>query len=428
MLETLQAWLASLGPLDWFTFAGGLLLGGLIAWGIAAYRMSILRRRIQDAETELTVRGEVERERERSHAMAREQLGDAFGKLSQDALRYNSEQFLALAQQRFQRQSEVAQGELRQRERAIEGLVDPIREALRKTEKQINTIENERRASFGALEQHLRLVAESQKDLRSETRNLVTALRRPEVRGRWGELTLKRLVELAGMVEHCDFTEQVVSSDPDSSLRPDMVINLPDDRNIVVDVKTPLDAYLSAVEAESDSAKEQQLARHVQNLRQRVRRLSEKTYWAQFQPSPDFVVLFIPGEQFLSAALIRDPELLEDALKRKVILATPTSFVAILRAVAFSWRQLELVRNAETIRRSAEEFHDRVSVFVSHFNRLGRALSSSVEAFNKTVGSLERKLLPSARRLRELGVGGTKAVETTSAIDAKPRRLDDEEE
>ncbi len=425
MLTALQQWLASLEPLDWITFLLGVVAGGTAVYLISVVRRRKIERALHDAETELTIRGEVERERERSHALAREQLSDSFGHLSQEALRYNSEAFLALAQQRFQRQSDVASNDLKAREKSIEALLSPVQEALKKAEAQIESIERERRVSFGALEQQLRAVTESQQSLQAETRNLVTALRRPEVRGRWGEVTLKRLAELAGMAEHCDFDEQVTIAKGEASLRPDMVVNLPDERCVVVDVKTPLDAYLTALEAEDDRAKEASLDRHAKNLRQRVRELSAKDYWAQFEQSPDFVVLFIPGEQFLSAALLRDKTLLEDALKQRVIVATPTSFIAILRAVAFSWRQLELVRNAKTIRRSAEEFHDRVSVFVGHFNKLGKSLGGSVEAFNRTLGSLERKLLPSARRLKELGVGGNKVVEDTATVDSKPQSMED---
>lgn len=428
MREVLQAWLSSLSGLDWLTFGAGVFVGGLIAFMIATFRLGRLTRRARGVETELAVRDSVERERELSHAAAREELSDAFSRLSGEALRYNNEQFLALAQQRLQRQSEVAQMELKEREVAIDTLIKPIREALVKTERQIQAIESERKESFGALTEHLRLVTESQHALRTETRNLVTALRRPEVRGRWGELTLRRLVELAGMAEHCDFEEQVTVGSDDVTLRPDMVVNLPDDRHIVVDVKTPLDAYLAAIEATDDDQRARYLQRHAQNVRQRVRKLAEKGYWAQFETSPDFVVLFIPGEQFLSAALNADTTLLEDALGRKVILATPTSLMAVLRAVAFSWRQLELVRNAETIRRGAEEFHDRVAVFVGHLNRLGSGLGGSVDAFNRAVGSFERSLLPSARRLRELGVGGTKTVEETRAVEANPRKLKEKDE
>ena len=267
----------------------------------------------------------------------------------------------------------------------------------------------------------------TQQQLQQETRNLVQALRRPEVRGQWGELTLKRLAELAGMVEHADFIEQESTESEGGMLRPDMVIHLPDQRAIIVDAKTPLDAYISATEATNDDERLQQLERHARNVRKRVKELAAKSYWSQFEESPDFVVLFIPGDQFLSSALELDHALLEDALREKVILATPTSLVALLRAVAFGWKQQEVARNAETIREVGVQLYDRIATFSGHLTKLGKSLGTGVDAFNKAVGSLERNVLPGARRFTEMGIHPTKALNEPTPIEKlarTPKELD----
>ena len=262
-----------------------------------------------------------------------------------------------------------------------------------------------------------------QKSLAQETQNLVNALRRPEVRGRWGEITLRRLVELAGMVEHCDFQEQVHSVGEGQIIRPDLIVNMPDNRQLVVDVKTPLDAYLAAVEAPDDAQRQLALKRHAKKVREHVRTLASKAYWAQFSESPEFVILFIPGDQFLSAALNEDQDLIEYALSQQIILATPTSFVALLKAVAYGWRQLALAENAKEIRGLAEDLYNRLGVFTSHMNKVGRQLASSVENYNRAVGSLERSVLPGARKFTELGVHAKKDIEKLESLDPVPRTM-----
>ena len=263
----------------------------------------------------------------------------------------------------------------------------------------------------------------SQQTLAKETQNLVKALRRPEVRGRWGEITLRRLVELAGMVEHCDFQEQVHSAGDDRVIRPDLIVRMPDRRELVVDVKTPLDAYLEAVEATDDVQRKLGLERHARGLREHIRTLASKAYWAQFADSPEFVILFIPGDQFLSAALNEEPDLIEYALSHQIILATPTSFVALLKAVAYGWRQLALADNAAEIRGLAEDLYGRLTAFVSHLNRLGRQLASSVENYNRAVGSLERSVLPGARKFTELGVHSKKDIDKLESLEPVPRTM-----
>jgi DNA recombination protein RmuC len=289
-------------------------------------------------------------------------------------------------------------------------------------------MEAERREAQGALTRQLEMLAESHRLLQGETRNLVQALRRPEVRGQWGEMTLRRLAELAGMVDHCDFLEQQSVDAEAGRLRPDMVIRLPDRRDIVVDAKTPLDAYLTAVEASDEQTRKTQLERHARNVRQRVRELAGKAYWNQFSDSPDFVVLFIPGEQFLAAALEIDHKLLEEALAQQVILATPGSFVALLRAVAYGWRQEALAKNAEVIREIGQDLYTRLTTFSEHLAKLGRSLDSSVDSFNRAVGSFDNRVLPGARRFVELGIQTRKPIPEPDQIEHGTRRVEARED
>ena len=311
------------------------------------------------------------------------------------------------------------------KEQAIENLVKPIRETLDKTERQLQNIEKERKESFGSLSEHLRQMNDSQHRLQRETQNLVSALRRPEVRGQWGEMTLKRLAELAGMVEHCDFTEQTSVSTEDGMLRPDMVVRMPDKRELIVDAKTPLDAYLNAMQTDDESERLVQLQRHARKVRDRVKELASKAYWLQFKNSPDYVVLFVPGDHFLSAALEQDNGLLEFSLSNKVVLATPTSLIALLRAVAFGWRQESVTRNAEQIQSLGEELHSRMLTFVEHLSKIGTSLGTSVDHYNRAVGSLERSVLPGARKFTELGIESRKQIESADPIEKAPRTLAD---
>ncbi len=401
-----------------------------IAGGVVVYlRLQKRISQLSEKNTELGVKLEMERQ---SHAekletlkqaseQQREQLKESFSHLSSQALKHNNEEFLKLAQQNLQQFQAQARGELGQREQAIEALVKPIREALDKTEKQIREMEQARKQAYGALTQHLETMSQTQQALQGETRNLVQALRRPEVRGQWGELTLRRLAELAGMVEHCDFFEQEHTDSEDGALRPDMIVRMPGGREVVVDVKTPLDAYLSAVEATDDNGRDAQLQRHARNVRKRVQELASKAYWKQFKDSPDFVVLFIPGDQFLSAALDQDHALLEDAMQQKVILATPTSFVALLRAVAYGWRQESLAENAERIRQVGEELYGRLGTFAEHLGKMGKSLNSSVQHYNKAVASFDSRVLPSARKFSDMGISAKKSIEPSEQIDASAR-------
>ena len=413
-------------PLLWA--GGGLLLGVLVTLLVAQRQAGRLKEALASAQSRLREEAAAEQERERTLLQTEERLARVFDGLARQSLQESTRSFLALARENLGRHQEAAKGDLKEREKAIEGLVAPIREALLRTERQIGEIEKERHQAFGSISALLDAMNRSQVALSSETRNLVNALRRPEVRGQWGEMTLRRLVELAGMVEHCDFAEQVHTRGPDGALRPDMLIQLPENRLLVVDVKTPLDAYLAAVEAPDDATREIALERHARKVRERVRELAAKAYWSQFERSPEFVILFIPGDQFLSAALSRDPMLLDDALNQHVILATPTSFVALLKAVAYGWRQVALAENARQICDLAADLYKRLAVFTGHLARMGQRLGSGVEAYNSAVGSLERQVLPVARRFTELGVQARKELEDLPPVELAPRTVTPEVE
>lgn len=401
----------------------GIVIGALAGlwWGHRRSRELDIRAALLEAE--IKSQEQLERERNIAQEQAIERIRASFDTLAGASLRSNSEVFLKLAREHLGQHNQAAASSLVEREKAIEALLLPIRDALAKTERQIGSIEKERAESFGALRASLEAVTLGQQALQKETRTLVNSLRRPEVRGRWGEMTLKRLAELAGMIEHCDFTEQLHVRGEEGNLRPDMVVHMPDNRDLVVDVKTPLDAYLEAIEASTDEARDAALKRHAQAIGERVRQLGAKNYWSQFERSPDFVILFIPGDQFLTAALAETPSLLEDAIRQDVIIATPTSFVALLKAVAYGWRQTALAENAEVIRNLAEDLYKRLGVFAGHLNRLSRNLSGSVDAFNSAVGSLERQVLPGARKFTELGVRPDKSLEPIETIDKLTRTL-----
>ena len=413
---------------QWLEFGGpallaGLLLGALLAWLITRVRRQRLEAENDDLRDRIKSQEAIQNERDAAFQAASGELARSFAELANRSLQSNSETFLRLAEQKMSVQNEQAKRELSEREKAVESLVKPIREALHASQQQIEALEKSRSEAYGSIRQQLAAMQADQKSLTKETHNLAKALRRPEVRGRWGEITLRRLVELAGMVEHCDFIEQVHTVAEGQVIRPDMIVRMPDRRELVVDVKTPLDAYMQAVEAEDDAQRKLGLERHAKSLRAHIRMLSSKAYWDQFDESPEFVILFIPGDQFLSAALNEEPDLIEYALSRQIILATPTSFVALLKAVAYGWRQLALAENAKEIRILAEDLYGRLGTFVTHMNRVGRQLASSVENYNKAVGSLERSVLPGARKFVELGVHEKKPLEKLDTLDPVPRTM-----
>ena len=352
---------------------------------------------------------------------AMEQLDRRFDDLAGRQLRENIENFLRLARENLGGHQQSAQSSLKEREQAIEALVKPIQDSLTRTSEALREIEAERQRDFGSLRQHLTDMRETQTALQRETRNLVQALSKPQVRGQWGEIALRRLVELAGMTAHCDFEEQVHVIGEDGALRPDMVVHLPEGRDVVVDVKTPLDAYLAAAEAPTDEVRAVALRRHAQHVADRVRMLSSKNYAAQFAQAPQFVVLFLPGDQFLSAALDQQPDLLDRAMSNNIILTTPSTLLALLKAVHSGWQNMRLAENAERIRSLAEDLYARLATFRNHMGKIGGSLESSLRAFNAAVGSLERSVLPGARKFVELGVRGDKPIEELAEIEVSVR-------
>ena len=404
------------------------LLGALIAYLSTRSRMDksilALHEKNHGIYTQLQVEQAQNIEKIAALNESREQLKQSFSALSKHALDSNNESFLQLAQQKLGLFESRAQANLSEKEKSIETLLKPMADALQKTEQQISAIEKERKEAFGSITTQLKLVTEAQHGLQSETEQLVRALRRPEVRGQWGELTLKRLAELAGMVNHCDFEEQThVDVADGKNIRPDMIVRMPEKRELIVDAKTPLDAYLSAVQASSQEERETHMNRHARKVRDRMKELASKAYWSQFKQSPDFVILFIPGEQFLTCALDYDDKLLEDAFANRVILATPTTLVALLRSVAYGWQQASISENAEQVRDLAQDLYKRLHSFCSHLQKVGKNLDDSVANYNKAIGSLERQVLPGARKFTELGIQAKDELPLIDEIEKKTREI-----
>ncbi|WP_447978668.1 DNA recombination protein RmuC [Candidatus Nitrospira bockiana] len=352
---------------------------------------------------------------------ARQELADTFRALSGEALKTNNEAFLDLARASFATLHAEAKGELLQRQQAIDDAVKPLQEALRRYDEQLQMMERARQSAYGSLDQHLKQLADSHQRLQQETSNLVNALRAPSVRGRWGEITLKRVAELAGMVAHCDFVEQESIETEDGRLRPDMVIRLPGGRQIVVDAKAVLSAYLEAHEAQDETVRVERLRRHAAQVRSRMEQLSAKAYWNQFPQAPEIVVLFLPGEHFLAAAQEHDPTLAEEGFARRVILATPNTLIALLHAAAYGWRQEQLSQHAQQAGQLGKDLYERMAVLTEHLETIGQALGKSVLAYNKAVASLETRVLPAARKFKELGIASDKEVPLLEALDVAPR-------
>jgi len=412
--------------LSWIVIILIAALSSLLAYLFTRQHFQALMQKHATERQKLITQLEVEQAQTKEKIQAlnesREQLKESFTTLSKSVLDANSESFLQLAQQKLGLFESRAQANLTEKEKSIENLLKPVNAALEKTEKQLSSIEKERKEAYGSITTQLQMVTEAQQGLQSETEQLVRALRRPEVRGQWGELTLKRLAELAGMVNHCDFEEQVRADLGDNkSLRPDMIVRMPEQRELIVDAKTPLDAYLSAIEADEPAQREAHLQHHARKVRERMKELASKSYWEQFSQSPDFVILFIPGEQFLTAALDYDKQLLEDAFANRVILSTPTTLVALLRSVAYGWQQARMSQNAEQIRDLAQDLYKRLNTFAGHLQKVGKNLDDSVSNYNKAIGSLERQVLPNARKFPELGVQTKEEIPLIDEIDKKTR-------
>jgi DNA recombination protein RmuC len=351
-------------------------------------------------------------------------LKDAFKALSSEALESHQKQFTDLARAQLEQFRALMNTDFGKHAQSVEGLTKPLDETMKRYELQIQAMEKARGEAYGKLDEQLRQLVESESRLQQETGRLVTALRRPQARGAWGELTLRRVVELAGMLEHCDFSEQTtVRDDAGAMLRPDMIIHVPGGRVIPVDAKTPIDAYLTSLEAQDEESREAALAHHAKQLRAQMKLLSEKNYWQQFDGAAELVVMFVPGEAFVSAAVQKDPKLIEDGIQNGVVVASPTTLVTLLRAASYGWRQEKLAENARQVSELGKELYERLRVFLDHFDGVGKGLRSAVDRYDKAAGSLESRVLVSARRFKEFGAVDGKDLDEPVQIGHLPREL-----
>lgn len=391
---------------------------------------ALLELRSTEAQLKTTLVEERKQTKEKLEILneAQDNLTNAFKALAADALKSNNDSFLKLATQTLESTQVKAKGDLEKRQQEIGQLVKPIKDALEKVDTKIQDLETRRAGAYAEIKEQVRAMQITQKELRGETANLVRALRSPAVRGRWGEIQLRRVVELAGMLEHCDFVEQQSIETDEGRLRPDMVVQLAGQRNIVVDAKAPLAAYLESIEAKDDASRIEWLEKHAEQIRTHIKKLSLKSYWDQFDTSPEFVVMFLPGEIFFSAAMQSDPELIECGVKQNIILASPTTLIALLRAVAYGWRQERLAESVKQISALGKELYERLATLGGHFSSLEKNLSKAISAYNSAVGSFESRVMVTARKFKELEVSPESVeIEELVPIEQAPRVLRSQE-
>ncbi|MBI5025938.1 MAG: DNA recombination protein RmuC [Nitrospirae bacterium] len=374
----------------------------------------------------LTRLGESQKNLEEQKSLLEEmkkEMTNTFNALSKAALESSNEIFLSLASERLGKVVEETKGKLGEHQATMDGLIRPLQEALKRYEEQTSAIEAKRRQDYGGIEEQIKMLASTHQQLQRETSSLVTALRKPQVSGSWGQLSLKRTAELAGMTAYCDFYEQESVTTETGRLRPDMIVRLPNGREIVVDAKAPVDAYLNAISVSSEEERQKALTSYVNQVRAHMNALGSKSYWDQFPKSPEIVVMYLPGESFFSAALEHDNKLIEDSSIKKVILATPTTFIALLKAIAYGWQQEQLTKNAQQISMLGKELYERINTLVKHFDDIGSAIRKAMDSYNKVVGSMELRVLPSVRKFKELGVTGAGEIPVLDQIDHTPRSL-----